>query len=114
MTLMEKGKQVVVGGVVSALCATGMVLGLGIGSAEAVSGTCSATKQKDEVFGPDQYRVRAWCSSLSGDAKARGNLNRNNQVDEHTAWFTTLNKYYYGSWDDCLWSCSANYQISHV
>lgn len=114
MKILTNGKQYVVAALIAMLCASGMALGLGVGSAEAISGTCSATKQKDEQFGPDQYRVRASCSKLSGDAKARGQLTRDNQADEHTSWFTTLNKYYYSPWDDCLWGCSATYQLNSV
>lgn len=115
MNLVLQGNRYVISVLFVALCAAGMVLGVGIGSAEAISGNCTAVKQKDDVFGPDQYRVRAICSSLSGDAKARGTLDRNNQVDKHTSWFTTRNKYYYSGWDDCLGgTCSAKIDLASV
>jgi hypothetical protein len=99
-------------GVLTLSCLTGFVQ-----TAEAVGGSCSSTRQKDEVFGPDHYRVRASCSSLQGDSKAQGVLDVNADNDYETSWFTTINKYYYSGWRSCVWpsTCDNTYvKLAHV
>lgn len=96
------------------LATSGIFTTVALESAQAVGGTCSSVRQKDERFGPDYYRVRASCSSLNGDSKARGILDKNG-VDQRTQFFTTLNKYYYSSWVDCLSGCkNTRVEIAHV
>jgi hypothetical protein len=60
---------------------------------------------------PDLTRVRAACSSLQGDSKARGVLDRAG-TDCHTAWFTTINKSYYSDW--WLSGRGTRVEIAHV
>lgn len=97
----------------AAMCTVGMV-GVTDLSAQAFGGVCNAERQKDSQFGPDEYRARAECDRLDRDSKARGILVRSNQFDEHTSWFTTLNKWYYTPWDDCPWGCYATYGFGQV
>lgn len=82
--------------------------------ANAVGGNCSASKQENDVFGPNEYRSRASCSSLQGDSRARPKLIRDGGPDYTGPYFTTLNKYYYTGWYTCYAGCTAAYEIAHV
>lgn len=81
-----------------------VVAGLGVLApvqASALGGTCSSAEEKQvRDWAPDLYRVRASCSKLNSDTKARGILDLSLAVDKSTAWFTTLNTNYYSSWTD--------------
>jgi hypothetical protein len=66
--------------------------------AGAVGGSCHSNMEKEvRDLSPDAYRVRAICSSLDSDTKARGVLDRPGN-DCETVWFTTVNKSYYSGW----------------
>lgn len=83
------------------LAAAGMIVATP--AAQAVGGSCRAYEEKKaQSFRPDAYRVRAICSSLQADSKARGTLLVENAVDEHTVWFTGLNINRYSSWRTLL------------
>lgn len=60
------------------------------------------------------YRVRAICSSLQHDSKARGVLERNGGVNSYTQWFTRTGFYYVGSWGNCMAGCTAKVEIRGV
>jgi hypothetical protein len=93
---------------------TGALVSAGAQSATAVGGNCTSTRQTQDVTGPNNYRVRASCSSLQGDSKARGILDRNG-TDARTAWFTARDKYYYSGWTTCIAGCSnTRVEIAHV
>lgn len=82
------------------LTAGGLVVGMAQ-SANAVGGNCSSTRQEKEDWGPNSFRVRAVCSSLQANTKARGTLDVALNNDKSTIWFTGLNKYYYSGYTDC-------------
>lgn len=78
--------------------------------AGAAGGDCSAIRQEQEVTGPNAYRSRGICVRLNADSKGRGHLEIPANTDSVTPWFTTLNKYYYGSWVKCWpFSCTNVY-----
>ncbi|WP_447645335.1 hypothetical protein [Nocardioides zeae] len=79
--------------------------------AEAVGGNCSSVRQEIDVFGPNAYRVRAKCTSLQGDSKARGVLDISGDTDKRTEWFTTVNKYYYSDSYKCVWGQCNNTRV---
>jgi hypothetical protein len=113
VAVMSLKKHIASVAVAALLASAGFTLALA--PASAVGGNCSAIKQKQEVsWDLDRHRVRAFCSSLQGDSKARGTLVRNGGPDVHTSWFTTKNKYYYSAWGNCYAGCSTRVQIEHV
>lgn len=74
-------------------------VGVGLAPAYAVGGSCRAYEEKkSQSFQPDAYRVRAICSSLQSDTKARGVLMLDAAPDETTVWFTGLNINRYSAW----------------
>lgn len=77
-------------------------------------GNCYHIKQEKSKVGPNDFRVRAHCSSLRGDQKARGTLDVRLDTDKHTSWFTTRNKYYYSGYRACVWGCSTRVEIRSV
>jgi hypothetical protein len=84
---------------VACLTLVGAGLIVAMPSAQAVGGSCRAYQEKKtQSFRPDAYRVRATCSRLEADSMARGTLLVDNAVDQHTVWFTGLNRNVYSSW----------------
>lgn len=99
----------------AAACASTLLVATGQ-SASAVGGSCYSTRQEDGRTGPNAYRVRAYCTSLQGDSKAKGVLDIAFANDVETSWFTTLNTYRYSDWVVC-WPNSCNntrVDIAHV
>lgn len=91
------------------------LLGLSAPDVAAVGGNCSTVRESQVVnLAPDNYRVRASCASLQADSKARGVLDRTGGIGSYTGWFTTLNKYYYSSWGNCMLGCTARAEIRGV
>jgi hypothetical protein len=82
-------------------------------AALAVGGTCSATTENVSLTGPDGKRVKASCSKLEGDSKARGTLDLVAASDKHTAWFTGLNTAYRSDYDRGP-NRGSYYTIAHV
>lgn len=82
--------------------------------ASAVSGTCSARMEEREIVGPNEYRVRAWCSSLARNTKARGELVRTGPIiNRYTIWFTDdSGRSYYSGWYDA--GSYATYELAPV
>lgn len=65
----------------------------------AAGNNCSAAKETKAVSGlPDPSRVRAACSSLSANTKAKGILDLTAANDYETQWFTRLNTNYYSGY----------------
>jgi len=91
---------------ITALMLSGGVAVVFVGSADAVSGSCTSSRQEREIWGPNSFRVRAKCSSLGSDSKARGVLDIASEPDMQTGWFTDLNTYHYSSYYRCTFSCS--------
>ena len=83
-----------------ALFVTVVSLGVFVSSnAFAVGGTCKASTQTRGTWLPgDDWRVRASCSSLQSDSKARGVLDINNLPAASTAWFTDIGVVHYSGW----------------
>lgn len=100
----------------SAALVGGTILVAQAPTASAIGGNCSAIRQHQVRNNlPDLYRVRASCSSLQGDSKARGVLDRNLVPTAlYTSWFTSLNKYYYSGWGDSIYGSSARTEIKGV
>lgn len=72
-------------------------------SLAAIGGACSASIQHEAVpFFFDKYRVRASCTSLNANTKARGIADYTGDFDTYTQWFTRLNTSYYGPWDHAI------------
>ncbi len=80
--------------------------------AQALGGNCSHALEKRVVdWNPDEYRARAWCSSLQGDSKAQGRLIRTG-LDKYTSWFTRTNTSYYSGW--YIWGTGSSVTIARV
>jgi hypothetical protein len=80
---------------------TGTVLAIVAPQAEAVGGNCSSVRQEKDDTGYNSYRVRARCSSLNADSKAKGVLDKSGASDPETTWFTQLNTYKYSNYTTC-------------
>jgi hypothetical protein len=99
-----------------AVMATGVaVVGLAL-PAQAVGGNCSSVVQEKEDPFANKFRVRAICSSLQADSKARGTLIINGSGDKHTSWFTAINTYRYSDYTDLYgWEVGGSrVEIEHV
>lgn len=81
--------------------AAGTLMAVTPSSAEAVGGNCSSIRQEKEDTGFNSFRVRARCSSLQADSKAKGVLEKAAASDPETAWFTQLNTYKYSNYTTC-------------
>ncbi len=77
----------------------GAIVAFSAAGAFAVGGNCTASPENVSLTGPDGTRVKASCSSLQGDSKARGTLDLTFALDKHTAWFTALNTVYRSGYD---------------
>lgn len=97
--------------------AAGGVLFIAPQHAEATGGNCSSIRQEKEDTGYNSFRVRASCSSLQADSKAKGVLEKAGASDPETAWFTALNTYKYSNYTTCspLATCNnTRVDIGHV
>lgn len=92
--------------VIGALASSAAVIGMTQAAEAAVGGACYSNRQEAEIFGPNSFRVRAYCASLQSNSKARGVLDVARERDQATVYFTTLNKYYYSSYYRCTFSCN--------
>ncbi|MEU4387708.1 hypothetical protein [Promicromonospora sp. NPDC023805] len=101
----------------SAMFAGLMVLtaGAAMAAAPASATTCTAWKGTTVINNaPDEYRASASCTEISADRKVEAQLNRNNQTDRFSDYFTTENKTYRTGWVECFWGCSAEYNVADV
>lgn len=73
--------------------------------ATAVGGQCDSKRMEKEILGPNSYAVRAWCSSLNSDSKAKGILDIASEPDMNTQWFTRTNTNYTSDYYRCTFSC---------
>lgn len=78
-------------------------------SATATSASCNADRQKDEVWGPDTYRAKAFCDQIGSGTKVRAKLQRDGGVDWHSDWFTRTYTSNYTGWATCPLGCRALY-----
>lgn len=102
MNILDKQvARIVIGALATSVAFIGMAQ-----TAEATGGTCYSVRQENEIFGPNSYRVRAYCSALNSDSRARGVLDIASEPDVNTGYFTTLNKYYYSDYYRCTFSCN--------
>lgn len=109
MKVLNTAARVLVG----VACASSVLVSTGQ-SASAVGGSCSSIRQEDERLGPNAYRVRARCTAMEGDSKARGVLDVAFANDEETAWFTVLYTYKYSDWRYCTSCNNTRVDIAHV
>jgi hypothetical protein len=101
----------------SAMFAGLMVLTAGVAMAAgpASATDCTAWKGTDVVNNaPDLYRASASCTEISADRKVEAQLNRSGQTDRFSDYFTTENKTYRTGWNNCLFGCSAEYNVAKV
>ncbi len=83
--------------------------------AYAVGGNCTSAVEHRSQTGFDAYRVRASCSSLQSDSKARGALDFAAAVDTFTPYFTALNTSYYSDWINAYPGPRGSYtEVRHV
>lgn len=101
--------SIAVGGLISA--AFGLVAEL---PAYAVSASCSTTLEEHHIVGPNFFDTTVYCTSISGDARVRGNLVRTALPDGHTSWFTTKKKTYVTPEYACPAGCHDSYSVDHV
>ncbi len=74
--------------------------------ATAVGGSCDSKRVEREIWGPNSYPVRAWCSSLQSDSRAKGILDIASEPDMNTQWFTRVNVSYTSDFYRCTFSCT--------
>lgn len=108
---MMNVKSAAAGVLLGALVATGVSL-TALPSASAAN-LCGAERQRQVINNaPDKWRVRAHCSQLNRDTKARGHLG--GTLGQHTQWFTALNRSYYSGYYTYITTPSVGVQYDDV
>lgn len=92
-----------------------LTAGVAVAATSASATDCNAWKGSKVIDNaPDHYRASAACTEISADRKVEAQLNRKGQGDIFSDYFTTENKTYRTSWNNCLFGCSAEYNVARL
>lgn len=98
--------------ILTAAVLLGGALSMNSTEASATGGDCAAYRDCQAVpLAPDNYRVRAICSRLDYETRARGVLDRVG-LPFHTQWFTSTGRAYYSQWGNCMGGCSTRVEMA--
>jgi hypothetical protein len=93
----------------------GTIAGAGAPAAAEERVVCTAQKVQDQDYQglPDPYRARVICSSIPRNKKIRAKLDVQWDTDQHSAWFTNTNVWYYTGNNLCTFGCSATLEVAN-
>ena len=96
----------------ASLVTAGAPLVLALTPAQAFSASCSAWKTTIPRTGWDDNYATATCTSIGATTKVRAKLDVTADSDAHSVWFTTTYRTYSTPTTNCVWGCSATYELA--